>query len=276
VWSPTEYAIHAGDVVEMMSWLVHAMTTKELAPFDAVEPSETTVDDPPPRMTYAEAVERLEAGAKRMDAELGRLDSTDWARTVTVGANVRDVAGIARHAVHDSSHHLADVARGLHTLGAGAPRSKGTVAGVFASGGGVPKQPIDEAFVGYRGVEGDRQATRQHHGRVWQALCLWSADVVERFQREGHPIAPGNAGENVSIAGIDWPSLRPGTRIAIGGGVLAEVSAYATPCKNNAGWFLDGDFNRMNHDREPGVSRVYASVLRDGVIRPNDLVIVEP
>jgi MOSC domain-containing protein YiiM len=80
----------------------------------------------------------------------------------------------------------------------------------------------------------------------------------------------------VSIGGIDWPSLRPGTRIAIGDDVLVEVSAYATPCKKNAGWFLGGDFDRMNHDREPGVSRVYASVLRDGVIRPDDSVVVEP
>jgi MOSC domain-containing protein YiiM len=168
------------------------------------------------------------------------------------------------------------VGRAIHALGAGAPRSTGSVVGVFASGGGVPKQPIPEAVVGYRGVEGDKQTSREHHGRVWQALCLWSADVVERLHGEGHPIARGNAGENVSITGIDWPSLRPGTRIAIGDTLLAEVSAYATPCKKNAGWFVDGDFNRMNHDREQGISRVYASVLRDGVVRPGDEVVVEP
>ena len=70
--------------------------------------------------------------------------------------------------------------------------------------------------------------------------------------------------------------LASSLRIAIGDDVLAEVSAYATPCKKNAGWFVDGDFNRMNHGREPGVSRLYASVLRDGVVRPGDRVTVEP
>lgn len=177
--------------------------------------------------------------------------------------------------VHRTSHHLLLATRAIHALGAGAPRSTGTVAGVFASGGGVPKRPIEKAAVGYRGVEGDRQAERQHHGRVWQALCIWSADVVERLHGDGHPIALGNAGENVSIAGVHWASLRPGTRIAIGD-VLTEVSAYATPCKKNAAWFVDGDFNRMSHDREPGVSRLYASVLEDGIIRPGDPVVVEP
>jgi MOSC domain-containing protein YiiM len=226
--------------------------------------------------TFAEGVDLIEKYANRLDATIAALDAEQWNATVQLDDDVVDTQWVTRHAVHDSSHHLVDVARGLHALGAGAPRSEGTVAGLFASGGGVPKRPIDEAVVGYRGVEGDRQASRQHHGRVWQALCLWSADVVERLRREGHPIALGHAGENVSITGIDWPSLRPGTRIALGDGVLVEVSAYATPCKKNAGWFRDGDFNRMNHDREPGVSRVYASVLRDGTLRASDPVIVEP
>jgi MOSC domain-containing protein YiiM len=110
---------------------------------------------------------------------------------------------------------------------------------------------------------------------VWQALCLWSADVVDDLRAEGHPIAPGNAGENVSVSGIDWSTLRPGVRLSLGD-ALAEVSAYATPCSKNAGWFVGGDFDRMNHDRHPGVSRVYASVVRDGKIRPGDRVIVEP
>lgn len=178
--------------------------------------------------------------------------------------------------VHRTSHHLLLATRAMHALGAGAPQGEGSVAGLFSSRGGVPKRPIDHAIVGYRGVDGDRQASREHHGRVWQALCLWSADVIERLQREGHPIAFGHAGENVTIRGVDWSTLRPGARIAIGDDVLIEVSAYATPCKKNRAWFLDGDFNRMNHDREPGISRLYASVLRDGVVRPDDRVIVEP
>jgi MOSC domain-containing protein YiiM len=168
-----------------------------------------------------------------------------------------------------------DLGRGLHALGVGASHATGTVHGVFTSAGGVPKLPVEKASVGYRGVEGDHQAARQHHGRVWQALCLWSTDVIDELRSEGHPIAPGNAGENVSVSGIDWSTLRPGVRLEVGD-VLAEVSAYATPCSKNAGWFVDGDFDRMNHARQPGVSRVYASVLRDGVIRPGDPVTVEP
>ncbi len=176
---------------------------------------------------------------------------------------------------HGGGHALHLAGRLRRRLGAGAPAAAGRVAGLFASGGGVPKVAIDEAVVGYRGVRGDRQAARRHHGRVWQALCLWSAEVIDALRAEGHPIAPGRAGENVTVGGLDWPSLRPGVQVQLGS-VVAEVSAYASPCAKNAAWFVGGDFNRMGHAGHPGWSRVYASVLQDGVIRVDDAVTVEP
>lgn len=176
---------------------------------------------------------------------------------------------------HGGGHALHLAGRLRHRLGGGASTQFGRVTGVFASDGGVPKVAIDEAVVGYRGVDGDRQGARRHHGRVWQALCLWSADVIEALRAEGHPIAPGCAGENVTVADLDWPSLRPGVRVRLGS-VLAEVSSYATPCAKNAAWFLDRDFNRMAHERHRGWSRVYASVMEDGVIRVGDAAVVEP
>ncbi|MND08457.1 hypothetical protein D3C83_310620 [compost metagenome] len=60
------------------------------------------------------------------------------------------------------------------------------------------------------------------------------------------------------------------------GDVLAEISAYATPCSKNAPWFTDRYFNRMDHDRHPGWSRAYAWVREPGTIRTGDPVIVEP
>jgi MOSC domain-containing protein YiiM len=188
-----------------------------------------------------------------------------------------DGAGRAERlaAAHAVGHALHLAGRTLKALGAASEHEIGEVAGVFASDGGVPKRAIEAAEVGYRGVSGDRQAARRHHGRVWQALCLWSSDVVGDLAAEGHPIEPGYAGENISLRGLDWSAIRPGVQLRIGT-VLAEVSAYALPCSKNAAWFADRDFNRMSHDLHPGWSRVYASVLEDGVVRPGDQVVVEP
>ena len=152
----------------------------------------------------------------------------------------------------------------------------GTVEQLNASGGGVPKTAIDRAVIGTRGVEGDVQKARVHHGRPWQALCLWSADVIAALQDEGHPIQAGSAGENITLSGIDWTQLRGGMRFRIGTGddaVACQLSLPAVPCSKNSAWFRDGNIDRMDHDLHPGSSRWYASVIETGVISPGDPIV---
>lgn len=174
---------------------------------------------------------------------------------------------------------VLEVVQALRDAGRALPRlprtTTGRVVQLNVSDGGVPKQPVDSAQVGWRGLAGDRQAARVHHGRPWQALCLWSLDVIEQLQAEGHPIAPGLAGENVTIGGIDWSQMRPGVRLQLGT-VLAEASIWSVPCKKNAGWFVDGDFGRIDYTRDRTVSRMYAWVVEPGEVRVGDPVVVEP
>lgn len=170
---------------------------------------------------------------------------------------------------------LSDAGRAAHAAGYGAPRQHGRVAGIHVSDGGVPKMPVESVAIGWRGLEGDRQASRRHHGRLWQAVSLWSAESIAALVREGHPIFPGAAGENLTVAGVDWGSLRPGTRLQVGEAVL-EITLPALPCAKNAQWFREGDFNRMHHERQRGASRFYALVVLPGQVRLSDGVLVEP
>jgi MOSC domain-containing protein YiiM len=153
-------------------------------------------------------------------------------------------------------------------------RSEGVITQLSVSPGGLPKLPIDAAEVTWKGMVGDRQATRVHHGRPWQALCIWSAEVVNDFRAAGHPLAPGRAGENITINGLSWADVRAGVRLRVGD-VLCEVSCFALPCNTNRPWFIDGDFSVMHHTRGP-VSRVYATVLEPGAVRTGDPAILEP
>jgi MOSC domain-containing protein YiiM len=176
------------------------------------------------------------------------------------------------------SGDVEDVVRVLREAGRALPRLRsvsGRVVQLNVSDGGVPKQPVESVRIGMRGVEGDRQAARLHHGRPWQALCLWSLEVIEALQAEGHPIAPGLAGENVTIGGIDWSQMRPGVRLRIGS-VVAETSIWSVPCKKNAGWFVGGDFRRIDYTRDRSASRMYAWVVEPGEVRVGDPVVVEP
>lgn len=162
----------------------------------------------------------------------------------------------------------------VRATGGFGPSAVGTATGLFTSDGGVPKAPTPTLEVDHGGAVGDRQANRTHHGRPWQALCLWSSEVVETFRAAGHPIAPGRAGENVSVTGLAWPRVRPGTHLRMGD-VLVEVSSYATPCAKNALWFTNGAFDLMDHRHGP-VARVYATVLEPGTVRTGDPVLLEP
>lgn len=155
------------------------------------------------------------------------------------------------------------------------PARRGIVAHLHRGEGGVPKLPIDAAYVDWKGVDGDVQKTREHHGRPFQALCLWSTEVIDSLRHDGHPIFPGAAGENLTLSGLPWNDVRPGTRLRIGE-VECEIWAYAVPCRQNARWFADGDFERIHHERSPGMSRVYATVTRRGDIRVGSEVVLEP
>ena len=277
VWSVVEYIDHSATIIDVMGWLLHAMTTIAVEPFASPAGPFATADDAPTTLVLHDVLARLDANVARLHDEALSLKGDAWNATVVIDDDPRTADDILRHAVHDSTHHLMDGGRVLAALGARpVPAATGTVAGLFANRGGVGKLPIAEARIGYRGVHGDRQATRFHHGRVSQALCLWSAEVVQALRAEGHAVAPGAAGENISIAGLPWPEVRPGMQARIGDDVLIEISGYALPCKKNAGWFIDGDFRRMDPDRHPGWSRLYASVLRDGVVHAGDVVVIEP
>jgi MOSC domain-containing protein YiiM len=166
----------------------------------------------------------------------------------------------------------------LRALGHIPPAQTGTLLQLNASNGGVPKKAIDAAYVGWKGVEGDRQATRKHHGRPFQALSLWSAEVMETLRTEGHQVFPGSAGENITVSGINWSDVRPGTRVRIGE-VLCDISSYAVPCKQLSDLFINRDFNRIHHDRDlehqTASCRVYATVIERGNIATGDPITFE-
>jgi len=105
-------------------------------------------------------------------------------------------------------------------------------------------------------------------------VCLFSMDVIERLNAEGHPISPGAAGENVTIRGIDWGLVREGCRLKFSGGVALEVTWYAKPCGKICACFTNAEIRRIHQDDHPGESRVYARVLTEGEARVGESVIL--
>ena len=110
-----------------------------------------------------------------------------------------------------------------------AKQNIGQVVGIQVSTTSVPKTSIASGVVNYNGLVGDRQMARTHHGRPWQALCIWSDEVIAQHAKAGHPISRGNAGENITLSQLDWSKVRPGATLEFGS-VKTQVTGYAIPC----------------------------------------------
>jgi MOSC domain-containing protein YiiM len=148
----------------------------------------------------------------------------------------------------------------------------GRIVQISVSPGGVPKNAVASAEVTRAGIEGDAHRDLEHHGGPDRAVCLFSLELIEGLQAEGHPVFPGALGENVTLEGIEWKDVLPGSRIELGGQVLLEVTRYTSPCVNIRPAFFHRDSSRVSEKRHPGWSRVYARVLTPGRIATGDAV----
>jgi MOSC domain-containing protein YiiM len=122
------------------------------------------------------------------------------------------------------------------------------------------------------GLAGDGHNDAVHHGGRDGAVCLFSLELIEALKAEGHSVFPGATGENLTVTGLDWSGMVPGSRWTVGDEVELEITSYTTPCRNQVGWFLESDYGRINQKLRPGWSRVYARVLSEGQVRSGDPV----
>ncbi|MDT0633096.1 MOSC domain-containing protein [Rubrivirga litoralis] len=146
---------------------------------------------------------------------------------------------------------------------------------INVSPGGVPKRAVASAFVGRGGLEGDAVNHPKIHGGPERAVCLFSLDLVQALQAEGHPVFPGSTGENLTVAGLDWSALAPDAVLAVGGAVRLQLTTRVEPCRTIADSFADGGFKRIQPKRVPDETRWYARVLAEGTVRPGDEIRVE-
>ena len=135
----------------------------------------------------------------------------------------------------------------------------------------MPKLPRASCRVRTGGLEGDRQRDLEHHGGPERAVSLYSLELIRALQSEGHPIAAGTIGENLTLAGVQWAEMKPGARLEVGE-VLLQLTRHAAPCQNIVGSFRDGKVVRVSEKVHPGWSRFYARVLKEGTIQVGDRV----
>jgi len=273
VWSTVEYIDHVRTTLWGNRFLVDLARTD---PGHDLGPVSVPDDAGNQRMLDVdECLAGVATEAAAIRSTLTDMGDEDWDLSIIVNGAERTIRHLSRHVVHDLWHHLVDLGAIASTLGAASPSQSGAVSQLNSSAGGAPKTAVESAEITATGMAGDVQRTRRHHGRPWQALCLWSGDVINGLAAEGHPVHPGSAGENITIDGLDWMALHAGALLTVGD-MTCRLSAPATPCVNIADSFLDRDFKRIDHDLHPGFGRWYAAVVTPGVVRKGDKVAITP
>ena len=149
----------------------------------------------------------------------------------------------------------------------------GLVHSINVSQGGVPNSPVEVANIMSGGLEGDvnRFRSENKNGDPDRAVCLFSLERIHDLQREGHPIEVGSTGENITIRGMDWSSLRVGMKFSIGASVI-ELSEPCAPCGKIGAYFEGRRFSRVDHDIQEGWSRWLARVVVEGSVSIGDSV----
>jgi MOSC domain-containing protein YiiM len=154
------------------------------------------------------------------------------------------------------------------------PGRTGRVHQVNVSRGGVPKLPVAGTQVRRLGLDGDGHTEPEPiHGGELQAVSLYCVEAIARVAADGHQAFPGAYGENLTLEGIEWSTLGPGDRLAIGaGGLLVELTKYAAPCQTIAHWFIDRQIARISPKIHPEDARWYARVIVEGRVGTSDAV----
>jgi MOSC domain-containing protein YiiM len=148
-------------------------------------------------------------------------------------------------------------------------RKDAFVLSVNISKGGIPKIPVESARVTLHGLEGDGH-NHAKHDRLTQGVCLQDSEKLEELSREGYPLKPGTAGENLTVENLAVNRLPVGTRLKFEGGVLLEITRERPTC------YVMDQINPNLKEAARGRHGMYAKVLEEGILRAGETIDAVP
>jgi MOSC domain-containing protein YiiM len=110
-----------------------------------------------------------------------------------------------------------------------------------------------------KGLEGDAHAGDWH-----RQVSLLAMESIARIRERGLAVSPGDFAENITTSGIRLWELPVGTQLALGKGVLLEVTQIGKECHSHCAIFHQVGDCVMPREG------IFARVLRGGTIRPGD------
>lgn len=128
---------------------------------------------------------------------------------------------------------------------------------------GEKKNNIDcGLFLENMGLENDAHA----QAGINRQVSLLAKESIDKIRTKGLDVNHGDFAENLTVEGIDLPSLPVGTRLKVGKDVLLEVSQIGKVCHNRCNIFYTvGDCVMPKEG-------IFAKVLSSGEIKIDDKI----
>ena len=127
---------------------------------------------------------------------------------------------------------------------------------------GVVKHNVGQArLLVDHGLAGDAHA----EGGIRQ-VSLLSLASIDKMVAAGAHVAPGDFAENLTVAGLEVMNLPVGTRLKVGDEVELEITQIGKTC--HKGCAIREQVGDCIMPREG----VFARVLREGVVKPGDII----
>jgi hypothetical protein len=109
MWSIAEYTDHVREVLFGMRFLLDTAISRPGTDLGQSPPSQFAAQ--PRQIDVQAALDGIDHEAHSLSQQLAGLSADDWFLSVTFDGTSVDPHWIARHIVHDSTHHLLDIAR---------------------------------------------------------------------------------------------------------------------------------------------------------------------
>lgn len=131
---------------------------------------------------------------------------------------------------------------------------------------GIRKENIEHAELKEEyGMIGDAHADSGWHRQV----SLLAVESIDKMQKMGFNVGPGDFAENITCEGIELMSLPIGTQLSVGKAVLLEISQIGKEC--HAGCAIFKQTGKCIMPKEG----VFARVIRGGAVKTGDLIQIE-
>jgi MOSC domain-containing protein YiiM len=131
---------------------------------------------------------------------------------------------------------------------------------------GIKKVDIKQGILKTEyGLIDDAHADSSWHRQV----SLLAVESIEKAQKMGFDVGPGDFAENLTCEGIDLVSLQVGTRLSVGDGITLEITQIGKECHSGCAIFKQTGKCIMPKEG------VFARVIKGGPVKTGDSILVK-